>query len=285
MTGLLRLNEAVPELFGRVVPTVEQGTFNVIAGTLLDIPRREVLLISSTDDGVRYLSRGGKWMAFAGYPLLEMMLATEPKDLYRLLFQPCESASVFLDPVRSDGVAAVLDAFQRTRFGYALVESAESFGMVTLADALLLYQEGLFSTGLRLRDVASSPVFSLPGSASLREAVRQLFRRRVRRVRVEGSNRFVSDREILAYLFSPARLRTVKDAPEKMLEATLQDAGGTEAVEADGGARVKNAADAIKPGSGVCLTVEGGAGVVTPWDLVMKPWEAGELKMARGARP
>ena len=281
--GLLRLNEAVPGLFGRAVPTVAHGTFTVIAGTLLDIPRREVLLISTADGRVRYLSREGKWMAFAGYPLLEKMLATEPKDLYRLLFQPCDGVSIFLDPVRSDGVGAVLDAFQKTRFGHALVESGESFGMVTLADALLLYQEDLLSTGLRLRDVASSPAFSLPGSTSIRQAVRELFRRRVRRVRIEGSNRFVSDREILAHLFSPAGLRTVKDAPEKMLEATLQDAGGMEAVDVDGRARVENAVDIIKPGSGACLTIEGGGGVVTPWDLVMKPWGAGELKIAGGA--
>ena len=49
--GFLRVNEAVPELFGRAVPTVEQGTFTVIAGTLLDVPRREVLLISTADGG------------------------------------------------------------------------------------------------------------------------------------------------------------------------------------------------------------------------------------------
>ncbi len=191
----LRVSEAVPAALGKVVATVEQGTLAVIAGSLLDLPRRDVLLIASTVGGVRYLTRGEKWMAFSGYPLLEKMLAAEPKDLYGLLFRPCESASILLGAVRAeDGLAAVLDAFHRTRFGYVLVESADSLGMVTLADFLQLYHGGVLSTDLSLRDVASSPVLSLPGSVSLREAVREMFRRRVRRVRVEGTDRFVSDR-------------------------------------------------------------------------------------------
>ena len=284
--GLPRVKEVVPAALGRAVPTVEQGTLAVIAGTLLDLPRRDVLLIASTEGGVSYLVRGKKWMAFGGYPLLEKMLAAEPKDLYGLLFRPCESASVLLDPVRAeDGLTAVLDAFHRTRFGYALVESADSFGLVTLTDLLLLCQSGVLGTGLRLRDVASSPVFSLPGSVSLREAVREMFRRRVRRVRVEGTDRFVSDREVLTHIFSPARLRVVKESPEMMLEAALQDVGGMEAIEADGGVRVKKAAETIRPGSGLCLTIDRGERVATPWDLVMKPWEAGRLKIAGGAHP
>ena len=281
----LRVSEAVPEALGKAVATVEQGTLAVIAGSLLDLPRRDVLLIASTEGGVRYLTRGGKWMAFAGYPLLEKMLAAEPKDLYALLFRPCESASILLGAVRAeDGLAAVLDAFHKTRFGYVLVESAGSFGMVTLLDLLQLYQSGVLSTSLSLRDVASSPVFSLPGSASLREAVREMFRRRVRRVRIEGTDRFVSDRDVLTHVFSPARLRVIKESPEMMLEVSLQDVGGMEALEADGRTQVKRAAGAIEPGSGACLTIDGGERVATPWDLVMKPWEAGDLKIAGGAR-
>ncbi len=281
----LRVSEAVPEALGKAVATVEQGTLAVIAGSLLDLPRRDVLLIASTVDGVRYLTRGGKWMAFAGYRLLEKMLAAEPKDLYGLLFRPCESASILLGAVRAeDGLAAVLDSFHRTRFGYALVESGDSFGMVTLADLLQLYQGGVLTTDLSLRDVASSPVLSLPGGASLREAVREMFRKRVRRVRIEGTDRFVSDREVLTHVFSPARLRVVKESPEMMLETALQDVGGMEAFEADGRTQVKRAAEAIGLGSGACLTIDRGESVATPWDLVMKPWEAGELKIAGEAR-
>lgn len=283
---MLRVQEAMPATFGRAVPTVEKGTLAVVAGTLLGLPRRDALLIASTEGGVRYLTRGGKWMAFSGYPLLKTMVEAEPKDLYRVLFRPCENASMFLDSVKSeDGLTGVLEAIRRTKFGYTLVESSDSFGLVTLSDLLLLYQRGTFETSFRLRDLASSPVFSLHEDTGLREVIQELYKRRVRRVRVGSTNRFVSDREILAHIFSPTTLRVAKESPEKALKTHLGEVSYIEAVEADRSTRAGRGAETINPGSGVCLTIDRGERLVTPWDLVMKPWEAGELKIAGGAHP
>ncbi|MDG6902346.1 MAG: CBS domain-containing protein [Nitrososphaerota archaeon] len=282
----LRVQEAMPATFGRPVATVEKGTLAVVAGTLLGLPRRDALLIASTEGGIRYLTRGGKWMAFAGYPLLKALLEAKPKDLYRTLFRPCENASMFLDSVRSDdGLEGVLEAFRRTKFGYALVESNETFGLITLSDILLLYQQGMLETRSQVRDLASSPVFSLPSDATLREVAREFYNRRVRRVRVGDQNRFVSDREILAHLFSPSTLNLAKESPEEMLEAALGEVSYHEAVDVDGSMQISRAAQLVDPGSGNCLTVDGGKGLVTPWDILMKPWEAGELKIVEGIRP
>ncbi|MDG6939935.1 MAG: CBS domain-containing protein [Nitrososphaerota archaeon] len=282
---MLLVKDALSAILRRAVPTVEQGTLVAVAGMLLDIPRRDVLLIASTEGGIRHLTQGQKWVAFAGYPLLEKMLATEPKDLYKFLFQPCENASLLLGSISSESdLTSVLESFYRTRFGYAMVESADSFGIVTLTDILLLLEQGRLDTDLRVRDVASSPVFSLPGGTSFREALHEMMRRRVRRVRIEGSDRFVSDREVLMYIFSPARLRMVRKSSEVMLDATLEEAGYTEAIRVDDDMKLGEASAIIKPGSGNCLTMEG-EGLVTPWDLVMKPWRTGRLHAGGGVDP
>jgi CBS domain-containing protein len=278
----LQIKDAIPDLLSRAVPTVESGTLIMVAGTLLDIPRSEVLLITSTaQDGFEYLMKDGRWMAFSGYPVLKKMIATRPADLYKFLYGACESVALHLDPLSSEsGLQHVLETFLRTEFGFTLIKAPDSLGLVTLTDLLSLYGEAL-DTDLHVGDVASQPVLSLPKETGLQDAVREMFKRRVRRVRISATNAFVSDREILAFIFSPKRLNAAREYPEKMLDTTLEDVGPVEAIEVDAGVGVKEAAAIIKPGSGTCLTVGNGGPLVTPWDLVIKPFKARHLLIGR----
>jgi hypothetical protein len=254
----------------------------MVVGKLLDIPRSEVLLITSTtQDGFEYLMKDGKWVAFSGYSVLKKMIATRPVDLYNFLYGPCESASLHLDPLSSESeLQHVLETFERTEFGFTLIKAPDSLGLVTLTDLLSLYGEAL-DTDLHVGDVASQPVLSLPKETGLQDSVREMFKRRVRRARISGTNAFVSDREILAFILSPRRLNAAKESPEKMLDSTLEDVGPVEAIEVDAGVSVREASVIIKPGSGTCLTVGNGGPLVTPWDLVVKPFKARHLLIGK----
>ena len=64
-----------------------------------------------------------------------------------------------------------------------------------------------------------------------------------------------------------------------MLEATLGDVSSMEAIESSPDVGAKEASAIIKPGSGACLTIGHGGSVVTPWDLVMKPFLLRRLKI------
>lgn len=272
------------DVFNRSVPTVESSTPIAVAGTLLDLPHRDVILIANASrDKLEYLVKRGKWLAFAGYPVLEKLISTAPADFFRYMYRPCRSASLTLDlHGPQTELADVLQAFSKTRFGYALIKSPNSFGLLTLTDLLSAYGE-IFDTDLRVADI-SEPVVSLPGETRLADAVREFFKRRIRRVCIRGTNSFVSDREVLSFIFSPRRMKFSKKSPGKTLDATLEELESVNAIETSPDLVATEAASIIRPGSTRCLVIRGGERMVTPWDLVMKPYLKGRLKIRSPSR-
>jgi hypothetical protein len=285
----MKLEGALPGIFRRPFPVVEEGTAMLVAGTLLDTPRRDVLPIIriQADKGTMSLTkRGSRHLAFSGYSLVARLLATRPEDRYRFLFEPCERALASFPLLEAGGLelSEVLDGFARERFGWAFVaRGAAMRAVVTLADLVPLYQKGFLWTELTVGDVASPMVFSLPRTAKVDEALRGMMKRRVRRVFLTGTGSFVSDREILTYLFSPERLSVVRRYPRRMLDPALEEVERVEPVEVDGRAAIGEASGLFKAASGAWCAVCS-EGVVTPWDLVMKPWKAGRLAFGEAAQ-
>lgn len=279
----MKLKEAFPELFRRPVPVVAQGTTILVAGTLLDTPRRDVLpIVRSSDKTLSFVSNDGKHLiAFAGQAILSKLLEWNLRDHYMFLFEPIESASLQVLPIPIDEeISSLFRAFVRTKFGWSIIDDHGTYAIVTLADLIPLYGRGVLETSLCARDVAS-PVFSLPQDTKLSKALQEMISRSVRRVFLSDTNRFVSDREILSYIFSPARLAIVRNSPQEMLDAPLGDVGSVEAVNVDGSVTLREASELFKPLSGAwCLACR--EGVITPWDLVVKPWKMGQLIISDG---
>ncbi len=279
----MKLKEAFPEIFRRPVPVVAQGTTILVAGTLLDTPRRDVLpIVRSLDKTLNFVSNDSKHLiAFAGQAIISKLLEWNPRDHYMFLFEPIESASLQVAPIPADEeITSLFHAFIRTKFGWSIIDDHGTYAIATLADLIPLYGRGILETSLCARDVAS-PVFSLPQDTKLSKALQEMIHRSVRRVFLSDTNRFVSDREILSYIFSPARLAVVRNAPQKMLKATLDDVGSVEAINVDGSATLREASELFRPSSGAwCLSC--GEGVITPWDLVVKPWKMGQLIISDG---
>ena len=275
----MKLSEALPSLFRRPFSLLETGTRVILAGTLLDTPRRDVLKVTAFDEtNSRFSAKKDKFLIFSGYTLLARLLEIDQEKYYNLLYDSCERASIFTQPIASNAeLATILEEFSRTKFGWSLVEEGGKYDVVSLTDFISFYQSGIIETDLTVQDVASPDIVSLSSDTYIRRALQVMMKHRIRRIFLSDyKNRFVSDREILNYIFSPERLNVVRDDPTKMFAATLEDVGPVEAIEVEGRPTIKKVSRHYKPESGAwCLVCAGG--VVTPWDMVVKPWNMGRL--------
>ena len=111
------------------------------------------------------------------------------------------------------------------------------------------------------------------------DAVRLMFEKRVRRIFFSSERKnsvsFISSRNIIRFLFSPARLEIVNENPERWIDAKLSEIDASEAKMIMEGKIVNQAAREIGDRVDDCLVCEHTKKVVTRWDIVMKPWKTG----------
>jgi len=267
----LQIREALPSLFEVAYPVIDPKAGMLSALSLLRFEEIDALPLSFDSDG--------KHRAVAGFSSLARLMRIDPKALRKFLKQPCEEASEPLASVDAGrSLSVLLDKFLETRFGFARVNERNRVGaLARLRDLLALYGTERFETSLTVEDVAS-PIFALPGRTSVREALEQMFDRRCRRVFISGTKKFVWDRGIIERLFSPAFLALATKSPSKdFLGAPLSEFEGLEATEVKPSTGLKEAARVMRPTRGQCLTFDDR--VVTPWDVVMKPWKEKELRI------
>jgi len=267
----LKIREALPSLFEVAYPVVDPKTEMFLALSLLRFEEIDALPLSFDADG--------KHRAVAGFSSLARLMRLEPKGLQRFLRRPCEEASEPLASVEAGrNLSVLLDKFLETRFGFARVNERNRVGaLARLRDLLALYGAGRFETRLAVEDVAS-PIFALPRETSVREALDQMFDRRCRRVFISGTKKFVWDRGIIERLFSPTVLALATKSPSKdFLTAPLSEFEGLTATDVKPSTGLKEAARMMRLTRGHCLTFEDK--VVTPWDVVMKPWKEKELRI------
>ena len=112
------------------------------------------------------------------------------------------------------------------------------------------------------------------------EAMTTMRDHRVRRLFLRGrEGEFVSDGSILAYLFTPRAITLAKESPRSWTGAKLSRIRPTKARRVSPTATVGELATMIQSGIDA-FTLAGGAFVVTKWDLVMKPWKAGQISLS-----
>jgi hypothetical protein len=104
-----------------------------------------------------------------------------------------------------------------------------------------------------------------------------MFNHRFRRIFISGEKYLVTDRRIISYIFSSTRLSETTKNPESLLDARLGDLDKMEPIPITGKTKIKKAAASMKEAVEECLICE--KGVVTPWDLVMKPILSNKLSI------
>ncbi len=138
-----------------------------------------------------------------------------------------------------------------------------------MSDVLELYESRLIDANLTIEQVAS-PMFSMPTDSPIKNVLDEMLRHRFRRVFVSPDNKFVvTDREIINYIFSTARLTAVSKTPEALLDGQIGDLDKVEPIHINNGTLVREVALFMNGMAGGCLVCD--RGVLTPWDIVMKP--------------
>lgn len=268
----MKIGEALPHIFNRTYPVLEPGTQMLLAVSLLRFHQIDALPIG-------FKPGQKKKFAVFGFSCLSRLQETPPKEYARFLEQPCETASLQLSTVDvDDTIVSLLEVFEKTKFGFSWVESARIGGFASLRDLLELYQNGVLDTTMTVEQVAS-PIFSLPSKTQLKSVLQEMFNHRFRRMFIKGENTLVTDRRIIGYVFSSSRLSDTSVHPERLLDASLGDLEKVEPIPINGKTSIKKAALAMKDAVEECLICD--KGVVTPWDLVMKPKMNGRLMIKK----
>jgi CBS domain-containing protein len=271
---LMKISDAIPNIFRRTYPIIEPGTQMLLAVSLLRFHQIDALPIG-------FKPQEKKRLAVFGYSCLSRLLETDPKNYRKFLELPCERVALELSAIDgTESLDAMLRLFEKTRFGFTWVESERLGGFASLHDLLSLYENGMISTEMTAGE-AASPIFSLPGESNLRTVLQEMFNHRFRRIFVSnGKNQksLVTDRRILSYVFSTAKLGEVTARPEKLLDAKLGDVEKIEPVSVSEGTPVAAAAKLMSDSNEDCLVCK--KGVITPWDLIMRPLASDRLKIS-----
>ena len=260
-------------MFNRTWPAVDPETRILLAVLLLRSNKVDALpLVLGENDSSRFVS---------GFSCLSKLVQTDPTNYKSFFEQSCESVSLGLPTIPAEkNLESLLEAFSNTGFGFAWAEwkhDSRVGGFLALRDLLPLYGKSIINTDLLVRDIASPNILSLDADTSLEQALNKMILRKVRRVLISENQKVISDREIIEYVFSPDRLEKVLENPSTLLEGKLRDLESTRPISLRDEQSVGVAAELLHVEDGGCAICE--SGIVTPWDVVIKPWKQNRLRI------
>lgn len=258
-------------------PLIEGNDPIILAGALLRL--KEVHLLPAGKNvphrmlGVANVELHG---AFGSYGVLRKVAGSKPEDYWKTLYSKCAEIPTWIGSCQfEDPFDDVLEMFSITKFGGARVTKSGEETLVTLSDAVGLISSGKLSTHMSTDDVSSIPI-AISEKRPIVDAIKKMISHSIRRLFVEkGQGKFISDRTLIDYLFSHERLEAARDRPETWLDGELSEVatkfpGMCKTGDLDEAAMMMGSA----PDD--CLMTDEYR-VVSRWDLVVKPWRAGNL--------
>jgi CBS domain-containing protein len=277
MTIEKRTSELLPELFEVDPPSIQGDDPIVLTGSL--IKHNEVhLLPAGKKVSPRRFELAGVTLhgAFGGYGILKRIARSQPKDYYKTLWARSAEVPIWIGSCKfGDPFDDILQAYSLTRFGGARVTKGGSEALVTLGDALGLIGSGKLSTHMTTDDVCSVPI-AIAEEVAIIDAIRMMISNNIRRLFVRGGKgKFISDRTLIDFMFSPARLEIARDDPEKWLDGGVAKL----ATKTPGRCRtgdLDEASKAMGQAPDDCLLTDESR-VISRWDIVVKPWRARKL--------
>ena len=219
--------------------------------------------------------------AIGGQQIIRLILESAPADYDKILWYPCTTTTMWLGALEyGDSLEKLLRTFELTGFGDARVNgSVPPHALITLDEVVSLYRERKLKCDLEVKEIASRTLFVDPDTKLLK-AMKTMIDKRIRRLFLHGEEgAFVSDRNILAFLFSPKALAAEKSAPDSWTDVSVSSIPTTKATFVSPQASVEDVGSMPEPGHDVFLLSDG-ASLVSRWDLVMKPWREKRLSLA-----
>ena len=264
-TLALAKEELFVDVFKRATPSITADSSILVAGSVLGSHGIDALKIirnkTHTDEIV------------GGCTILTGLVEAFPTNIRSYIMSKCGSISMRLPVIRYDAtLPELLSRFIETKFGLAFVHKGGQ-ALISLTDILQLYDKGLIDTELMCKDVASPPI-RLQSDATLKEAIEEMIRRRIRRIFVNDSNAFISDRTAIDYIFSPEGMQVLR---HELYVTRIHEIRMMDATLVTGSLPLKEGARLLLRDKGNCLLCE--TGLVTPWDCVVKPFQMNALSI------
>jgi CBS domain-containing protein len=222
--------------------------------------------------------QAGGALVISGYSIVSKLLESGARKYGVLLGSKCVDSALVVGSI-DDGkdMLSLLHVFETTTFGFAALHQSgrnDVSGTISVKDLLPLYQSGVLSTKLEVNDVKSSPIIAMPKDSKLSEALQEMLRFKLRKLLISGSDSVVTDTQILSYLFQDS-VKLEESFSKRLQEGTLQKIESSKVPNISKNDNVKAAAEKLRATGSVSLLTEDG--IVSPWDLIMKPWRLGEL--------
>lgn len=281
----LMLDQVFPRAMSRIVPKLKASTPTVVAIWTLLSSKMEALPIEQPKNVSKEFRRA---KAISGYTVISKLLEG---DRLSMLEEPCENNSLTVGSVTlaGDDLISLLHIFEATTFGYAVVEKPDKEkdpSLIFIRDLLDLYITGHIYSDLLVGDVTSSPIFSVSRSARLKDVLSDMLKRKFRRALLKDSERqIITDRDILEFLFANRRLEASAFdivALEKALDKEVEIIKPTVAQKISRHDNLRTAAQSMIESGTSCVLSP--SGLITPWDLIMKPWRLGHLRVTSPSR-
>jgi hypothetical protein len=275
-----RISELLPNLF-EVDPPSIQGDDPVIL---------TASFIKNID--VHFLPAGGQapsrrfelanvtlHPAYGSYGILKRIVGSDPKEYYKTLWSKSAEVPIWIGSCKfGRPFDDILQAFSETKFGGARVTHGVHEALVTLGDAVGLISEGKLTAHMSTDEVSSVPI-AISKDRPIIEAIRKMMSHNIRRLFVEKEQgKFISDRTLVDYMFSPRRLGIARAHPELWIDEAIEKLDTKEPDRCRTGS-LDEAAKEMGPAPDDCLMTDEWR-VISRWDLVIKPWRAGKLEAA-----
>ena len=215
--------------------------------------------------------------AFGGYGILKALAGSDPKEYYGTLWRRAAEIPIWIGSCDyQQPVGDLLQAFSETKFGGARVTSGALEALITLNDLVELIRDGKLSAQMSTDEVDSIPI-PVSKQKPIIDAIKQMVYGNVRRLFLEkGQGKFISDRTVIDYIFSPQRLEVARDHPEQWLSETVEKVGAKDPALCKTGS-LDAAAREMGAAPDDCLMTDEFR-LISRWDLVIKPWRAGKLQ-------
>jgi CBS domain-containing protein len=267
-----RLVDVFPDIFTKPVITTDPKSPLIYSGSLLHISDVSMLPVEKKE--VLKTTKTGKlYGAFGSYAVMSGLVVLPPENSYKFLWSATENILIWIGSVSfEDDLDHVLSVFEDTGFGAARLTGRQGRTLITLENFVDKLRSRELASGLDLEQISSEPI-SVSKDVMLGDAIHLMFKARVRRLFVDDEpTRFVSDRTILALLFSPYMLKIARDTPSKWLDLRVDQLPKGEAAPVQPEASLAEGATLLGRQPDDCLITNKNR-VVTRWDLIIKAWK------------
>ncbi len=265
--------ELLPWVLQKISPTVSEDLQLMSAGILMTFRQIDFLPV------VKGMSVVGM---FAGLHVLSNLEKVRDGGMWRLVARKvgevCDRNVPQINP--KDSLGSVLNSMKTAKFGHGCVleKNGELLATIALKDIIRYLSDLNVKAGLQVKKVAS-PTVSMPSEANITDLLNTLLTKRIRRVLVKGLERqVIADDKILArQAFSHEGLLALRHTPKIFFERQLTSLALAEPGSISGDKDLSEAWTLIYRNPAECLLVEGENGILTPWDLVLKPFSQDRL--------